>query len=215
MKKLLCTLVLISTLIFAIVKIYQYPEKHDIGRINKLYYSGEFEKAKNALEIHIKKYPGSSKSWAYLGLVNLELDDTTGAESAYKKGFELDKLNDKAIIGLGIVARMQGDYAKARQYYERAIEINPNNPDSYASLLVLEIKNKNYAKAVELGEKARDMNLIKTRPGILGNLVLAYHLNNQVKERDRTLAELRRMNYPDVKYIEMMIKGEIDVNVVI
>jgi tetratricopeptide (TPR) repeat protein len=163
-KNIFSILIFILGLFFAVKKIYEYPEKQDIARINKLYYSREFEKAKKALEAHIKAYPGSSKSWAYLGLVNLELNDTAGAALAYRKGFELDKQNDKAIIGLGILERMKGNYVKARQYYERAIDINPDNPDGYASLMVLEVKNKNYRKAVELGEKARDMNLTKIRP---------------------------------------------------
>jgi len=212
MKKIFSILILILGLFFLIKKIYQFPEKRDIERINKLYYSGEFEKAKNELEVHIRTYPGSSQSWTYLGLVKLELNDAVGAELAYRKGFELDKQNDKAIVGLGIIERMKGNYAKARQYYENAMAINPNNADCYASLLILEIKNKNYSKAVELGEKARGLSLTKTRPGILGNLVIAYHLNHQIRERDQALAELKKMNYADIKYIEMMINGEIDVN---
>jgi tetratricopeptide (TPR) repeat protein len=202
-------------LFFVIKRIYHIPEQRDIARINKLYYSREFEKAKNELEIHVRKYPGSSQSWAYLGLVKLELNDTAGAELAYRKGFELDKRNDKAIVGFGMVERMKGNYIKAREYYENAIAINPDNPDSYSSLLVLEIINKNYPKAVELGEKARRLNLTKTRPGVLGNLVIAYHLNHQIKERDLVLAELRKMNYPDIKYIEMVINDEIDFNDII
>jgi tetratricopeptide (TPR) repeat protein len=212
MKKTFGILILILCVFFIIKKIYQLPEKLDVKRINKLYYAGEFEKAKNELEAHIKTYSGSSQSWTYLGLVKLELNDTLGAELAYRKGFELDKENDKAIVGLGIIERMKGNYAKARQYYESAMAINPNNPDCYASLLILEIKNKNYSKAVELGEKARGLSLTKTRPGILGNLVIAYHLNHQIKERDNALAELQKMNYPDIKYTEMIINNELDVN---
>jgi|GEM_PF-2180645 len=212
MKKIFGILILVLCVFFIGKKIYQLPEKLDVKRINKLYYAKEFEKAKKELKAHIKLYPGSSQSWTYLGLINLELNDTIGAEVAYKKGLELDKQNDKAIVGLGIVERMKGNYVKARAYYENAIAINPYNPDCYASLLILEIKNKNYSKAVELGEKARGLDLIKTRPGILGNLVIAYHLNHQIKERDNALAELQKMNYPDIKYTKMIINNELDVN---
>lgn len=211
-KKIFNIVILIIGLFFVIKKFYKSAEYSDVKRINEIYYSGEYDKAKNELESHLKKYPESSESWAYLGLVNLELNDTINAEKAYRKGFDLDSENDKAIVGLGIIQRMKGNYAKAREYYEKAIEVNPNNPDSYSSLLVLEIKNENYPKAVQLGEKARSMKLTDTRPGILGNLVVAYHLNNQLEERDNALSELEKMDYRDIEYIKMIISGMVDIN---
>ena len=94
-------------------------------------------------------------------------------------------------MGLGVVERMKGNYTKAKDFYEQAIKINRNNPDVYSSLLMLEIKEGNYNEAVKLGEKARTLNFINMRPGILGNLVVAYHLNNQIEERDKLLLEGR------------------------
>ncbi|WP_299685492.1 tetratricopeptide repeat protein [uncultured Dokdonia sp.] len=211
-KRIFNIIIIIIGLFFIIKKFYKSAEYSNVKRINKIYYSGEYDKAKSELELHLQEYPKSSEIWAYLGLINLELNDTIGAEKAYLKGLELDSKNDKAIVGLGVVERMKGNYKKARNYYKKAIELNPKNPDPYSSLLVLEIKNENYQKAVELGEKARGMKLTDTRPGILGNLVVAYHLNNEIDKRDNILAELEKMKYKDIEYIKMVISGLVDIN---
>lgn len=181
-----------------------------IKKVNGFYHAGEYENAKNELNDYLKDHPNSSNGWVYLGLVNVELNDTLNAEHAYKKVLELDKENEKGMVGLGVVERMKGNYGKARTYYERVLEINASNADAYSSLLILEIKNRNYSKAVSLGETARQKEFLKTSPGILGNLVIAYHLNNQPKERDELLAELEKTSYKDIKYTKMIIDGEID-----
>ena len=211
-KQVFNLIIILIGLFFVVKKMMKSSEYSEVRKINEIYYSGKYSDAKSALESHLENYPTSSESWVYLGLVNLDLNDTIAAEEAYIKAFELDSKNDKAMIGLGIVQRMKGNYAKARAYYEKAIEVNPNNPDAYSSLLVLEIKNENYPKAVALGEKARGMKLLDTRPGVLGNLVVAYHLNNQFEERDKALSELEKMNYKDIEYTKMIINGIIDIN---
>ncbi|WP_299315916.1 hypothetical protein [uncultured Aquimarina sp.] len=209
-KNIFRFIILILGLFFVVKKIYNSAEYSNIKKINKSYYSGEFIKAKSELELHLKEYPKSSESWAYLGLVNLELDDTINAELAYKKSYQLDKKNDKTLIGLGIVNRMKKNYDSARFYYNKAIKFNANNPDVYSSLLILELKNKNYNKAVELGEKAWAMKNKNTRPGVLGNLIIAYHYNNQLERRDEALIELENLNYKDIEYIKMAINGKVD-----
>ena len=214
MKKLnwniIRNLLLILGLVFFIGKrIYKSAERNSIKSINKLYYSGEYENAKNQLKLHLSKYPKSSNAWSYLGLINLELNDTINAKLNYQKGFELDNNNYKAITGLGIIARMNGNYEMARKYYEKSIVIKPENSDAYSSLLVLEIINGNYQKAVELGEKAKSMKNISL--GVLGNLTLAYHYNKQFKKRDEILKELENKEYENIEYIKMVINGEIDI----
>ncbi len=211
-KKILSSVILVLGIFFVVKKVYKSSEHSNVKKINEIYYSGDYDKAKSELELHLQNYPESSESWAYLGLVHLELNDTVAAEKAYNKGYELDPKNDNVVVGLGVIQRMKGNYGKARDYYEKAIEINPKNPDAYSSLLVLEIKNKNYAKAVQLGEKAWKMKLADTRPGILGNLVIAYHFNNQFEERDKALAELEKMNYRDIEYTRMIISGLVDID---
>ena len=208
-KKIFRLIVLSIGLFFVVKKIYKSSEDSNIKKINKLYFSGDFLKAKEELELHLNEYPESSKSWSYLGLVNLELDDKMSALIAYRKSYQLDNENDKALIGLGITHRMNKNYDSARVYYNRAIQLNTKNPDIYSSLLVLELKSKNYKKAVELGEKAWAMKTKNTRAGVLGNLVIAYHYNNQIEKRDRALTELENLNYRDIEYIKMAINGEI------
>jgi len=208
--KIIRKILVFGIVIFFIGKrFYNSAERNAIKSINEIYYSGDYETAKNQLKLHLNKYPKSSNAWSYLGLVNLELNDTINAKINYQKGFELDNNNYKAITGLGIIARMNGNYESAQKYYEKSIAIKPNNPDAYSSLLVLEIINGNYQKAVELGEKAKSMQNI--RLGVLGNLSIAYHYNKQFKKRDKILKELENKKYKDIEYIKMVINGEIDI----
>ncbi|MNK34422.1 Photosystem I assembly protein Ycf3 [compost metagenome] len=193
-------------------KIFSAPENGLIKKVNSFYYAGNYQQAKKELENHLKENPNSLKGWNYLGLVNLDLNDTLGAEKAYGNALKLDKNSEGATIGLGVVERMKGNYSKAKAYYESALKLNPKSADAYASMLVLEIKNRNYASAVALGEKAKGLGFIDKTPGILGNLVVAYHFNKQIKERDQGLAELEKMNYKDIEYTKMLINGSVDFN---
>lgn len=210
MKKILSIVLLIVAGYFIFNRAMDAPESNSLKRISKTYYQGEYQTAKSELEEFLKEYPNSTSGWAFLGLVSLELNDTLNAELGFKKGYELDAENDRAIVGLGVIERMRGNYEGARKYYEEATKVNPRNPNAYSSLLMLELKNENYPKAVELGEKARSLNLINHRPGILGNLAIAYHYNNQFQERDETLQKLETMNYQDLEYIKMIINGTVD-----
>lgn len=209
-------IILILFIIGGIVSLYRKwapsEEKEDILRINEYYYAGDYETTRLELDSHLKKYPNSSGAWAYLGLVNVALSDTNEGEKAYLKAIELNPDNDKALLGMGIIYRMRRDYTKAREYYGRAIKANPRNPQAYSSLLMIELKDRNYAHAVALGEKAMSFNLHKPDPGVMGNLVVAYHLNNQMEERDRVLSELEKLNYSEIENIKLILANEVDID---
>ena len=115
-------------------------------------------------------------------------------------------------MGLGVIERYKGKHQLAKEMYEKALKINPRNAEAYSSLLMLEIFNKNYSNAVILGEKAVSLMIIKDNPGILGNLVIAYHMNNQLLKRNSALADLEKTNYRNIDQIKKMISDEIDIN---
>lgn len=210
MKKKLIAVVFFIVAFFIGKNLYKGPENTTIAKVNEFYYAGEYEKAKGALKSYLKDHPESPKCWSYLGLVNVELSDTLGAEQAYKKALALDDESERSIVGLGVVERMKGNYVKARTYYERALQLNPDDPSVYTSLSVVEIKSRNFTKAIELGEIAKEKDDLGKNPVILANLVIAYHLNHQKKERDQTLAALEKTNYPNMEEVKMLISGEIN-----
>lgn len=80
----------------------------------------------------------------------------------------------------------------------------------YTNLSVVEIKSRNYAKAVKLGETAKEKDDLGKNPVVLANLVIAYHLNHQKKERDQTLAALEKTNYQNMEEVKMLISGKIN-----
>jgi tetratricopeptide (TPR) repeat protein len=122
----------------------------------------------------------------------------------------LDDQSSRSIVGLGVVERMKGNYGKAKAYYEKALQLNPDDPSVYTSLSVVEIKSRNFAKAVELGEIAKEKDDVGKNPVVLANLVIAYHLNHQKKERDETLAALEKSNYQNIEEVKMLISGKIN-----
>ena len=209
MKKAFRVLLLFALGFFIVKKLYRSPETNSLKKIYETHQKGEFERASEMLDQHVKKYSKSSYGWSFLGTVSMQLYDYEKAEKSFKKAFELDDKNDKAIVGLGVMARNNGNHKLAKEMYYKAIKINPRNPDAYSSLLMLELFNKNYTEAVKLGEKAKKLNLIENKPGILANLTVAYHLNNQLEKRDIELAKLEKTNYRELGYIKMVINGEI------
>ena len=210
MKKKLIAVVFFVVAFFIGKKLFKGPENTTIAKVNEFYYAGEYGKAKGALKSYLKDHPDSPKCWSYLGLVNVELNDTLGAEQAYKKALALDNQSGRSIVGLGVVERMKGNYVKARAYYERALQLNPDDPSVYTSLSVVEIKCHHFAKAIELGETAKEKDDLGKNPVILSNLVIAYHLNHQKKERDQMLAALEKTNYQNMEEVKMLISGKIN-----
>lgn len=210
MNKKLIAVVFFVVAFFIGKKLFRGAENTTIAKVNEFYYAGEYEKAKGVLKNYLKDHPDSPKCWSYLGLINVELNDTLGAEQAYKKALALDDQSGRSIVGLGVVERMKGNYEKAKAYYERALQLNPDDPSVYTNLSVVEIKNHNYAKAVTLGETAKEKDDLGKNPVVLANLVIAYHLNHQKKERDQTFAALKKSNYQNMEEVKMLISGKID-----
>src|SRR5687767_8129299 len=142
-RKNIIVLILIS--IGIIYQIYKYPEKQKRKEIIELYQKGEFEESKQKAIVFLEKHHDSKGMQTFLGNIYVELFDTISAEKAYLKGLETNPKDDKALVGLGVIARMQGKYEEAKRRYNEALKINPANPEAYSSLLILELKKGNYA----------------------------------------------------------------------
>lgn len=180
--------------------------------LNKLYYNEKYKEVKTQLDDYIEEHPNSVNAWCYLGTVlRDDLGDTTGAVNAFNSALNIEADHYNSIIGLGIIQRMYGNYDKAKAFYKLAIDINSRNPVAYGSLVVLELKNRNMKEAIRYGEKAKSLNIIKNNLVILSNLAIAYHYDNQIEKRNKILMKLEEDNYRDLKYIKMIINGEIDI----
>ena len=167
-------------------------------------WANEYRKTRRAIANFLKEYPESARGWAFYGQVYQAEGDMAEAAKGFQKSYELDAdKNIAALIGLGDVARKKGDFADAASYYEKVIGFAPKNVDAYISLLELEWARKDFAKAVEYGEKAQHINEKKNAFGLMTKLMLAYHFNQQLSERDAILQQLEKLNYKrleDYKY---------------
>ena len=84
------------------------------------YQSKSFAKALTALESAVKLDPADARYWYYLGLTQWELGKTTDAQSAFKKGSELEARNRPNAAQVGeALERIQGSTRKELQRYRQ------------------------------------------------------------------------------------------------
>lgn len=205
-KTILKAIFFTTILFFLVSKMIKEPERKIFKDINKLYYSKQYKTVKTELITYLKSHPKSVNSWCYLGRVNIDLQDTTGAKNAYTKALNISPKHYNALMGLGMVYHMYADYKHAKQWYTKAIEIAPLKPEAYSRLMVLELNYKHFNEAIRYGEKAKVLNLIKQEPEILENLAIAYHYTNKIEKRDHLILTLKNLNYRGLKNIKKIIK---------
>lgn len=70
----------------------------------------------------------------------------------------------------------------------------------------MEWDRRNFSKAVEYGEKAQQINEKKNSFGLMTKLMLAYHFNEQLFERDALLQQLENLNYQHLEDYQYFIE---------
>ena len=174
-----------------------------------LFRTGKFEDCKEKTLKYLKAFPDSKEAWRMLGSIGLELDEIKLAEEGYSKALKLDKTFDRALTGMGTVMMYMQKFNDAEDYFYKALKINPNTYQAKSSLMLLELYKGNHDVAIALGEDSIKEGLDKVEAGILGNLVVAYHLSNEVEKRNKLFDYLREIEYKDLFFTKMIIDGEI------
>lgn len=100
-----------------------------------LYGRGDFSQAENEW-IRVTKdtlYSGRPLAFINLGLVRLQLKDSTGAEAAFARALSMDRRNPLALLELAHLRLDAGDTQAARQYYDvyRTVVV-PQSPRGFA-----------------------------------------------------------------------------------
>lgn len=181
----------------------------ELNKVAQIYKGGEYARAAVELKKYVAKYPKDPIAWTILGHAYEELDQDANAEEAYKSALKADPSTYQAITGLGIVARKRGELEKAEAFYKKALEINPKYADAYSSLVMIAIKRGDFDSAVAYGKKgyALDAN----NAVIAANLAVAYHYAGDHDRRDEMTEVARLLNYHNMKNLNRIYKGEIDV----
>ena len=175
------------------------------------YNSGNLNSAKSDILAFSKQFELDSKAWSFLGTIYLETSNLDSAKFAYSKSLEANPKNHKSLTGMGIISRSKKDYEKAKDFYLQALDTKPNDPNALSSLVIIYLKQENFEDAVKIGEQA-----IKTKPvrlGIKGNLMIAYHFNNQLEKRDNLIKELKNEGYSNLDKLMLVVNGQIGLEV--
>ncbi len=193
---------------------YRSRQKKRLDEILTLYHQKELPRAERRLTTFLQQFPDSVEAWVLKGNLSLQLNKTPQAQYAFTKALELDGADERALQGLGVVARRNGQYDLAEKYYYQVLRTNPDSHSAKSNLLIVEILNGNLDTAVSLGEDAwRAADKDKQEQLAIGaNLVIAYHENGQAKKCRALFRELERRQYDGIAYLDMYLDGQIALN---
>jgi len=100
----------------------RYDKKFSRARNNYavfLYGQERYREAEEQLELVVKDglYTGRPNAFTNLGLCRLQLDDTVGAEEAFRRALTMDRSNSTAWLEVAHLRFEAGDIEEAGQYY--------------------------------------------------------------------------------------------------
>jgi len=114
--------------------------------------AGELDRARDILEDGLRRHPDYSSAHVVFGRVLMDLGETTGATSAFRRVLDLDRHNLVALRSLGDLSEKTGDRATAIGYYRDLIALDPT--DDWLRMTVARLEEELRApapQAVETG----------------------------------------------------------------
>lgn len=84
---------------------------------------------------------------------------------------------------LGAIYRETREYDKAIELYKRILDNNVERADAYSAIARIELKRGNDKSGLDMALKA--YNIDNSDSFVVSNLVLAYHFNDMIAERDK------------------------------
>lgn len=101
--------------------------------------------------------PRDKEAWLMLGRLYKLLQNSPGAERAFKKALEIDESDEDALTGLAMVYSDLGDTASASQMLKRVAEKNPSTRTLLALASAYE-QLRQYREAAEAYRRALDLS---------------------------------------------------------
>lgn len=94
----------------------------------------EHEQARKWLESEIALQPCHAKAHHYLGEIEMEQDNTRGAEDRYRQAINCDGSIGEAHAGLGGLLLREGRFEEAHDLLQRAVELDPQSAEAHYAL---------------------------------------------------------------------------------
>ncbi len=146
----------------------------------------DYNSALTLLKAWATDYPSDARPYAWIGLINAELQTNEAAEDAFRKALLLDKKNARAAQGLGTLLLELKRPSEAIPYLQTAVENQAVGPEAVvglASSLQAMSKAEEALAVLEKGSKRFPQNY-----GILGATADAYIKEGKYGEAEKMLA---------------------------
>lgn len=153
------------------------------------------KRAADELRTALKAYPRYSMGHAWLGLANVALKQYGDARQAFEEARRIDPRNGMALVGLAMVAEIQGDQNELASLLEACEEIIPQHP-WVRSRLAARQEQENPREAIVRREAMRKQN-----PADLQNLLTLaglYVRDNNLDEALKIMAECHEARPGDI-----------------
>lgn len=135
---------------------------------------GEAELARPRLEEALRRDSARADIWHALGLVRLNLEDTAGAEQAYRNGLQADPASMENRIGLATVALRRRDPSAALAQYDAVIRVRPRFADARLgrawALILLGRYDAALSSLDEAGRLGGDVGVIAAQRRLIARL---------------------------------------------
>ena len=190
---------------------------------------GSFADARKAVDEALRLDPELAEAHTILGNIKLYQDwDWAGAETAFRRGLELEPNNRDTLFGASILAKSQGHLEEALELVKKASNLNPLSPvdqselgltlhymgrheEAIASLKKSLALNKDHGAShailcrayLAMGDAKKGLEEALAEPHpIFRNytLAMAYYELGRTKESDTAIAALIKDNSKDAPY---------------
>jgi tol-pal system protein YbgF len=123
----------------------------------------------------LKLNGGDSETLNKVGDIHFTLGDLNNAEEAYKASLQLDKENQHALQGLGLIQLRARKYPQAKANLSRALELNPDLWNAHNGLGMIADIEGNYPTATAHYYRALELNPRSAQ--VLNNLGYSEYLS--------------------------------------
>ena len=156
--------------------------------------SGDFEKAREAIEDLKAKLPDSGLPYNFEAAIELAQNNIDAARSALKGAIEVQPDFNPARLNLARMSQSEGDADEARKQFQAILESEPGQIEALLGLAELARTAGDYDRADEFADQAAEKNPSSARPGVFKAQTL---LQQEEYDKARLLLSTLRSEFPE------------------
>ena len=176
------------------------PQKSESGvspefqPIKALVQQGRLDEARKLVLEQLQRTPASIEGLNMLGIIEIQRQDFTSAESAFRNALRIAPASVKTHVNMGNLYMAQKQADPAEKEFHAALRVDPANEDANYNLGVLLMAKGLPAEAIPHFARIHPANVATSF-----NLIHAYFQTKRNAEALRLAAELSKQNEADVQ----------------